>query len=167
MKFQKHIAVLFILFTTSLAYAQVTFESNPDSDDLKKEIFIITEVSKTNVSVSDSIVVKYKLYVSQSTGVEGWSEVEKPVYKDFYADYIISNNVNITNKKYKGEKYRAVVIREVVLKPNEKGNFELPKYALDIEIYIPSKIEGNEFGRHNLEKQKISIETDKINVTVK
>ncbi|MEO1031335.1 MAG: hypothetical protein AAFX55_08010 [Bacteroidota bacterium] len=77
------------------------------------------------------------------------------------------DNLKIVKEAYKGEDYRTVVFKEVILNPNKKGNLVLPEYALNVQVSIPSKTEKNAFGRFKMQKQDITITTDKIKITVK
>ncbi|MEO1032244.1 MAG: hypothetical protein AAFX55_12605 [Bacteroidota bacterium] len=83
MKFIKNISIVVVLLITGVMSAQVKFEAKTDIEELKDRVFIITELDKTNFLVSDSIVVKYKLFVSHDTGIEYWNEAYKPLYNDF------------------------------------------------------------------------------------
>jgi len=167
MTFTKYISVLLLLLS-NIAFAQTKFEAKLDSRELKDEVFIITELSEANLSISDSLTVRYKLYVSQNTGIENWKEVGEPIYTNFEINYLKPDGIEIKNEKYSGETYRTVILREVVLKPNKKGNLILPEYTLDIDISTPpSKKDVDVFGRLKLKKQNITITTDEIKLTVK
>lgn len=167
MKFIKNISIVVVLLITGVMSAQVKFEAKTDIEELKDRVFIITELDKTNFLVSDSIVVKYKLFVSHDTGIEYWNEAYKPLYNDFEMNDSKRDNLKIVKEAYKGEDYRTVVFKEVILNPNKKGNLVLPEYALNVQVSIPSKTEKNAFGRFKMQKQDITITTDKIKITVK
>ncbi|WP_422106374.1 hypothetical protein [Winogradskyella sp.] len=167
MKFIKNISIVVVLLITGIMSAQVKFEAKTDIEELKDRVFIITELDKTNFLVSDSIVVKYKLFVSHDTGIENWNEAYKPLYKDFEMNDSKRDDLKIVKEAYKGEDYRTVVFKEVILNPNKKGNLVLPAYALNVQVSIPSKTEKNAFGRFKMQKQDITITTDKIKITVK
>ena len=167
MKISKIIAVFLMLCITSTCFTQEKFEAKPNSEDLKNEVFIVTELNKTDITISDSVIVKYKLFVSHSTGINSWSEVSEPIYKDFEANKKELTQMNIAYEKHKGQKYRTVLLKEVTLKPNKTGNLELPEYVLNLTVETPSNPPKKVYDRPKLEKRDITITTDKINLTVK
>lgn len=167
MKFIKPISILILLLVTTLSYSQVRFEAKSDNETFKDKVFITTELDKTNFSISDVIIVTYRLFVSHDIGIEGWNEAYKPVYDNFEKKDLDLNNINIEMKNFKGKAYRTVVFKEVILRPNKKGHLMLPKYGLNVEVSIPSKTEKNEYGRFKMEKQNVTIKTDEIKITVK
>ena len=170
MKFIKSILVLFLTLITSIGSAQLQFEAKPNHEDLKDKVFIITELAKTDFSTSDSIVVKYKLYVSHDTGIENWKETYLPEYIGFDANNLKSDNIKVVTETYNGETYRTVTFKEVILKPTQKGTLELPEYSLNVQASIPSKKDKksyDDFGRPVLDKKDFTIKTDKISLTVK
>ena len=167
MKFIKSVLAVTLLLIVNVASAQVKFVAKIDNPELKDKVFIITELDKTDFLTSEVIVVKYKLFVSHDTGIENWKEAYKPLYKDFETNNLNLDGMKIVNEDYNGNSYRTVVFKEVVLKPNRKGNLVLPEYTLNVQVSTPSKTEKNTNGRFKMEKQNITIATDKIKLTVK
>lgn len=167
MRTLKNIIILFLLLTSCIAFSQAKYVAKPSNEALKEEVFIITELNKTNVTVSDSIVVKYKLFVSHSTGISSWNEESELIYKDFNAHKTDIGQMSITYEKHNGQEYRTVLLKEVILKPTKTGKFQLPKYILNVTAEVPSNPPKQAYNRPKLEKKAITITTNSINLTVK
>lgn len=113
-----------------------------------ENIHLVAEVSKTNPYLNEAITVVYKLYVSATTGVSNWREVENPRYNDFWSQKIETKGLRIQNGKYKGEDYRYVVLRKTVLYPQKSGKLEIEPLTLDITVEVPTNRRDIFGGRH-------------------
>ncbi len=113
-----------------------------------ENIHLVAEVSKTDPYLNEAITVVYKLYVSATTGVSNWREVENPRYNDFWSQKIETKGLRIQNGKYKGEDYRYVVLRKTVLYPQKSGKLEIEPLTLDITVEVPTNRRDIFGGRH-------------------
>lgn len=114
----------------------------------EENIHLVAEVSKSDPYLNEAITVVYKLYVSASTGVSNWREVENPRYNDFWSQKIETKGLRIKNGKYKGEDYRYVVLRKTVLYPQKTGKLEIEPLTLDVTVEVPTNRRDIFGGRH-------------------
>jgi len=120
--------------------AAVEIPKDPNDPDyiVQENIHLVAEVSKTNPYLNEAITVVYKLYVSESTGVSNWRELDIPRYNDFWSQNIDMKGVKIENGTYNGEDYRFVVLRKTVLYPQKTGTLEIEPLTLDITVDVPT-----------------------------
>ena len=103
-------------------------------------IHLVAEVSKSNPYLNEAITVVYKLYVSESTGVSNWREIDNPRYNDFWSQNIDIKGLKIMNGSYNGDdNYRYVVLRKTVLYPQKTGKLEIEPLSLDVTVEVPTK----------------------------
>ena len=102
------------------------------------KIHLVAEVSKTNPYINEAITVVYKLYVALDTGVSNWTEKDNPRFNDFWSQNIDIKGFKAESGQYKGEDYRYVVLKKVVLYPQKSGKLELEPYVLDVTVEVPS-----------------------------
>ncbi|MBR9913595.1 MAG: protein BatD [Algicola sp.] len=113
-----------------------------------ENIHLVAEVSKSDPYLNEAITVVYKLYVSTAAGVSNWREVNNPRYNDFWSQKIDVNGLRIQNGTYKGEEYRYVVLRKMVLYPQKTGKLEIEPLTLDITVEVPTNRRDIFGGRH-------------------
>lgn len=131
----------------------------------EENIHLVAEVSKSDPYLNEAITVVYKLYVSATTGVSNWREVENPRYNDFWSQKIETKGLRIQNGKYKGEDYRYVVLRKTVLYPQKTGKLEIEPLTLDVTIEVPTNRRDIFGGRHMAQiNRTISAGSRSINV---
>ena len=120
--------------------AAVDKPKDPNDPDyiVQQNIHLVAEVSKTNPYLNEAITVVYKLYVSESTGVSNWRELDTPRYNDFWSQNIDIKGIKIQNGTYKGEDYRYVVLRKTVLYPQKTGKLNIEPLTLDITVDVPT-----------------------------
>tara|TARA_R110002049_G_scaffold304414_1_gene499585 strand:- start:1100 stop:1597 length:498 start_codon:yes stop_codon:yes gene_type:complete len=164
MKAIKPIAILFLILVTSIISAQDNYESELISK-FNKGVYIVAEVSDSNVKLKDSLTVTYKLYVSQDIGISNYNVQNHIENEDFEVEDINPSNTKIEYEFFKNEKYRFVILKKSVLKPKQKGQFKLEALALDVTAEIASK-SNDAFGRLIMEKVNRTIKTDNITINV-
>jgi predicted house-cleaning noncanonical NTP pyrophosphatase (MazG superfamily) len=120
--------------------AAVDKPTDPNDPDyiVEQNIHLVAEVSKTNPYLNEAITVVYKLYVSESTGVSNWRELDVPRYNDFWSQNIDIKGIKIQNGTYNGEDYRYVVLRKTVLYPQKTGKLNIEPLTLDITVDVPT-----------------------------
>ncbi|WP_179009258.1 BatD family protein [Winogradskyella forsetii] len=135
------------------------------SDIAAENVHLIAEVSKSDPYLNEAITVVYKLYVSLETTVSGWQEKDKPRYNDFWSQNIEVKGFNVMNGDYKGEEYRYVVLKKVVLYPQKTGALKLEPLVLDVNVEVPSN-RRDIFGRRLMTKvpQVVTAGSRTINV---
>lgn len=121
--------------------APVKRPNDPDNAEnvASENIHLVAEVSKSNPYLNEAITVVYKLYVSQSTGVSNWREIDNPRFNDFWSQNINIKGLKIQNGSFNGDdNYRYVVLRKTVLYPQKTGKLEIEPLSLDVTVEVPT-----------------------------
>lgn len=85
----------------------------------EERVHLVTEVSKANPYLNEAVSVVYKLYVSPEVNVSNYNAVDNPKYNNFWSQEIKMNQLNVQNGTYKGQAYRFVILKKVVLYRSE------------------------------------------------
>ncbi|WP_299776730.1 BatD family protein [uncultured Formosa sp.] len=101
-----------------------------------ENIHLVAEVSKANPYLNEAITVVYKLYVSTTTGVSQWREINSPKYSDFWSQNIDIKGLKVQNGTYEGEPYRYLVLRKTVLYPQKTGKLKIEPLSLDLTVDV-------------------------------
>lgn len=152
------------MLTLGTVLAQEKYESELVSK-FNKGVHIVAQVSDSNIKLKDSLIITYKLYVSQDIGVSNYSLSDQIENINYVIEDVSSSNIKIEYEIFKNENYRFVVLKKSILKPKLKGKFELEGLALDITAEIPSK-ENDQFGRRIMEKVTRTIKTKNLTINV-
>ena len=108
-------------------------------DDIADEnLHLVAEVSKTNPYLNEAISVVYKLYVSPSINVSNFRPLDNPKYNNFWSQDIAFSKYNVQNGTYKGQAYRFVILKKVVLYPQKAGQLEIEPLSLDVTLDVPT-----------------------------
>jgi hypothetical protein len=120
--------------------AAVNKPNDPNNVDhvADESIHLVAEVSKSTPYLNEAITVVYKLYVSPSTGVSNWREIDNPKYYNFWSQNLDTKNMKVLNGTYNGEDYRYVVLRKTVLYPQKTGKLNIEPLSLDITVDVPT-----------------------------
>jgi BatD DUF11 like domain len=115
------------------------------------ELHLVAEVSKENPYINEPVTVVYKLYFSNNIGLTNFQEANKPKYDGFWSQNIEVKQLVAEVGKYKGENYRFIVLKKVILYPQKSGKLKLEPLALDVDVQLPS-------GRRNIFGQMMIVE---------
>ncbi|MEN8800111.1 MAG: BatD family protein [Flavobacteriaceae bacterium] len=108
-------------------------------DDIADEnLHLVAEVSKTTPYLNEAISVVYKLYVSPSINVSNFRPLDNPKYNNFWSQDIQFSKYNVQNGTYKGQAYRYVILKKVVLYPQKAGQLEIEPLSLDVTLDVPT-----------------------------
>jgi len=107
---------------------------------------LIAEISNTNPYINQPITVVYKLYFSHNIGITNWKELSKPKYNDFWSQNIDIKQLVAEEGMFKGERYRYVVLKKVILYPQKSGKLVIEPLSLDIDVQLPTN-RRDMFGR--------------------
>ena len=129
-------------------------------------LHLIAEVSKTNPYVNEPITVVYKLYFSNNIGIGNFREFGKPKYNDFWSQNIDIKQLMVEEGTYKGERYRYIVLKKVVLYPQKSGKLNIEPLALDIDVQLPSN-RRDVFGRQLITEESKRVSAGAKTITVK
>ena len=115
------------------------------------ELHLVADVSKENPYINEPVTVVYKLYFSNNIGLTNFQEANKPKYDGFWSQNIEVKQLVAEVGKYKGENYRFIVLKKVILYPQKSGKLKLEPLALDVDVQLPS-------GRRNIFGQMMIVE---------
>ncbi|PDS22824.1 BatD family protein [Flavobacterium branchiophilum] len=129
------------------------------------ELHLVADVSKTNPYINEPITVVYKLYFSNNIGITNFLEANKPKYNDFWSQNIEIKELQLEQAKFKGEDYRYVVLKKVVLYPQKSGKLEIEPLAIDVDVQLPTN-RRNIFGQIMVveDQKRVSAGNKVINV---
>lgn len=118
----------------------VELPKDPNDPDYvaSQNIHLVAEVSKLNPYLNEPVTVVYKLYVSPSTGVSNWREIDNPKYSDFWSQNIPIKNIQVQTGQFNGEEYRFVELRKTVLYPQKSGDLKIEPLSLDVTVEVPT-----------------------------
>lgn len=130
------------------------------------ELHLVAEISKTNPYVNEPITVVYKLYFSHNIGLTDWREVSKPKFNDFWSQNIEIKQLVDDQTTYKGESYRSVIFKKVVLYPQKAGKLTLDPFAMDFNVQLPTG-RRNIFGEMQIVEDSKTVSSGTKTITVK
>ena len=129
----------------------------------QQNIHLVAEVSNLRPYVGEGIYVVYKLFVSESIGVNDWRVSESPQYNGFWNQDIEVKNINAKKGKYNGEDYRYIILKRAVLIPQRNGKLKIEPMKMDFSVSVPTG-RGDFFG--NMITKSISYKTQSAVKTV-
>ena len=129
-------------------------------------LHLIAEISNTNPYVNEPITVVYKLYFSNNIGIGNFREFGKPKYNDFWSQNIDIKQLIVEEGTFKGERYRYIVLKKVVLYPQKSGKLSIEPLALDIDVQLPSN-RRDIFGRQLITEESKRVSAGAKTIAVK
>ena len=117
--------------------------------DADNELHLVAEISKTNPFINEPITVVYKLYFSNNIGITDSRELDKPKYNDFWSQNIQIKQFAVEQSLFKGENYRYIVLKKVVLYPQKSGKLTIEPLSLDLDLQLPTN-RRDIFGRYQI-----------------
>lgn len=132
----------------------------------EQNIHLVAEVSNASPYLNEAIRVVYKLYVSNNSGINGWTETDSPKYADFWSDNIDNRDQQVRTGKYQGQDYRYLVLREAILYPQKTGRLSIEPLVLDVNVQVPSG-RTDFFGRSYMTTQKLKVTAGARTINVK
>jgi hypothetical protein len=118
-------------------------DSQISADD---NLYLVADITNTNPYINQPITVVYKLYFSNNIGITKWKELSKPKYNDFWSQNIDIKQLVAEEGMFKGERYRFIVLKKVILYPQKSGKLVIEPLALDIDVQLPTN-RRDMFGR--------------------
>jgi hypothetical protein len=109
-------------------------------------LYLVADITNTNPYINQPITVVYKLYFSYNIGINNLNEQSKPKYNNFWSQNIEIKNLVNEEGMFKGEKYRYVVLKKVILYPQKSGKLVIEPLSLDINVKLPTN-RRDMFGR--------------------
>ena len=129
------------------------------------ELHLIADISKTNPYLNEPITVVYKLYFSNNVGISNFVPANTPKYNDFWNQNIEIKQLTAENTTYKGENYRSIVLKKVILYPQKSGKLNIEPFVMDIDVQLPTG-RRDIFGQVQIvdDQKRVSAGTSVINV---
>ncbi|RNC87968.1 MAG: protein BatD [Winogradskyella sp.] len=139
---------------------------NDPSYIASEKIHLIAEVSNSKPYLNEAITVVYKLYVAPEIAASIVGDKQTPQYKDFWNQNIEVTAFRPENGTFKGEDYRYVVLKKVVLYPQKTGKLNLESYVLDLNVEVPTS-RYDIFGNRIVRKVPQSVSSGSRTINVK
>lgn len=117
----------------------------PQQGQGSETLNLVAEISKTNPYLNEPITVVYKLYFN-NIGVNGFKELAKPKYNDFWNQNIDIKQLSIEEGSYQGQRCYFVILKKTILYPQKSGRLTIEPLSLDIGVELPTD-RRNMFGQ--------------------
>ena len=134
-----------IKITVTAATEQPRDPSDPQIN-VDENLYLVADVSKTNPYVNEPITVVYKLYFSFNIGMSNLGEASKPKYNDFWSQNIEIKQLVAEEGIFKGQNFRYIVLKKVVLYPQKSGKLKIEPLSLSVDVQLPTN-RRDMFGR--------------------
>lgn len=128
-------------------------------------LYLVADVSKTNPYVNEPITMVYKLYFN-NIGITNLGEFGKPKYNDFWSQNIEIKQFVAEEGLFKGQNYRYIVLKKVVLYPQKSGKLRIDPLSLEVDVQLPSN-RRDVFGRMVLTETTKRVSAGAKIITVK
>lgn len=108
-------------------------------DDVADEsLHLVAELSNPTPYLNEAVTVVYKLYVSPTIDVTNFRALDNPKYNDFWSQDMPISKYTTENTTFKGQAYRSVILKRVVLYPQKTGELEIEPLSLDVSLQVPT-----------------------------
>lgn len=155
-----------VSITKAIKDPRATTGSDPIREIPEQNIHLVAEVSNASPYLNEAIRVVYKLYVSNNSGINGWTETDSPTYADFWSENIDNRDQQVRNGTYQGQPYRYLVLREAILYPQKTGRLNIEPLVLDVNVQVPSG-RTDFFGRSFMTTEKLKVTAGARSINVK
>ncbi|MBB1193709.1 protein BatD [Flavobacterium sp. SOK18b] len=129
-----------------------------------ENLYLVADVSKTNPYLNEPVTVVYKLYFA-NIGITNLGETSKPKYNDFWSQNIEIKQLVAEEGIFKGQNFRYIVLKKVVLYPQKSGRLKIEPLSLTVDVQLPTN-RRDMFGRMLLTEttKRVSAGAKTINV---
>lgn len=110
--------------------AKVEVKSPKDVAD-EVDAFVKTTVSKTSASLTDTLMLTYKLYTTKD--IKRIISADFPAVRDFYTTNITRSRQTFTDEVVDGKTYKVVELRRLILQPRNQGQVTIPEGQISVE----------------------------------
>nr|WP_309757289.1 BatD family protein [Flavobacterium sp.] len=139
---------------------------DPNNSEINTDenLYLVADVSKGNPYINEPITVVYKLYFG-NIGISNLGESSKPKYNDFWSQNIEIKQPVAEEGMFKGQNFRFIVLKKVVLYPQKSGKLKIEPLTLSVDVQLPTN-RRDMFGRMVLAEttKKVSAGAKTINV---
>ena len=123
-----------VLITDSVKQPSDAVTQYYNDDDIELRALI----SKGSPFLNEPITVVYKLYYKAPINISDARETETPKFKDFWSQTIKIPQLKVQREVYKGQNYKVVEWRKVVLYPQRVGELEISPLSLNLVLDVPT-----------------------------
>lgn len=109
------------------------------NDVADESLHLVAELSKTNPYLNEAVTVTYTLYVSPSISVTDYRLLDSPTYHNFWSQDIPITQYTTRDGTYRGKPYRYVVLKQVVLYPQQSGKLDIEPLSLSVSVDVPTR----------------------------
>ena len=109
--------------------------SNQNTDN----IFIRTIVSKSNVHEQEALLVTYKLYFANVSGIQLTNNIKLPDFTGFLKQELDQASNQAELEHYNGRNYQTAVVYRAVLYPQHAGDLTIEPASFEFLISVPSQ----------------------------
>ncbi|MFI2741517.1 BatD family protein [Zhouia sp. PK063] len=102
------------------------------------KVHLVAEVSNGNPYLNEATTVVYKLYFGPDISITNFEPLDNPKYNNFWSQDIPLKRLVAEDAMYEGKRYRAVVLKRVVLYPQKSGKLAIEPLALKLYIEVPT-----------------------------
>ncbi|MFV8362430.1 BatD family protein [Flavobacterium sp. ZT3P35] len=139
---------------------------DPNNSEINTDenLYLVADVSNGNPYINEPITVVYKLYFG-NIGISNLGESSKPKYNDFWSQNIEIKQPVAEEGMFKGQNFRFIVLKKVVLYPQKSGKLKIEPLTLSVDVQLPTN-RRDMFGRMVLTEttKKVSAGAKTINV---
>lgn len=144
--------------------------NNKDNTTISSsDLFITSNVSRTNVYEQEAILLTYKIYTA--IDLRGFDNVKLPDFKGFHSQEIELPDRRWELEHYKGRNYRTTIYRQFILFPQQTGELTIDAARFDASITKANQaidpFDAFFNGRNSYVEIKKSLFTPKLTINVK
>ena len=140
-------------------------DPNDSQISVDENLYLVADVSKTNPYINEPITVVYKLYFG-NIGISDLQEANKPKYNDFWSQNIEIKQLAAEEGIFKGQNFRYIVLKKVVLYPQKSGKLNIEPLSLTVDVQLPTN-RRDVFGRMMLTETTKRVSAGAKTITVK
>ncbi|MDR2910232.1 MAG: BatD family protein [Bacteroidales bacterium] len=111
-------------------------EGNAGTVSISKEnLFVMVELSKSNVFRGEQLIATVKLYADPNIPVAGFEEVNLPTYEGFYTqDIEIPQQIVFNREVYNNKIYQVGLLKKTILFPQQNGRITIASGNMTLSI---------------------------------
>ena len=108
------------------------------SSELKDNLFIITDLSKSTVYKNEPIIATSKIYTRYD--ISNLEFASEPAYNGFWKEQVFKpERINFTRENYKGVLYNVMNLGTTALFPSQSGKLIIPAPEMNVSIRTQSR----------------------------
>jgi hypothetical protein len=114
--------------------------SQPESDlsNAAENLFVKAEISQTSLYRGEPIVVSYRLYSRYD--LANVTFLSEPNFVGFWKeDVFTASRMNLQRTNYQGRMFQSMLLRSVILYPNQSGTLIIPSVELSADVIVRAR----------------------------